>query len=316
MAVLYLLLGLGGLLLGSDLAVRGSVSLAHRFGWPSWMTGLVLLALGTSLPELFVSATSAGEHPELAFGNIFGSNAFNVGLVLGAALIFKGQAPLHARSVGLPSLIPLLFGSILIFFIEAAGQSLMLLGVALLLAYVAMTTLAVLGRGELEKEGDASPSNIWSLGPATLGTLAGFVVLAFAARFFLDGALEIADDLGWSEGFAGFIITAAGTSAPELFTSLRALRLGHAGAIFGNVVGSNAFNLLIAGGTVCLIAPSGSDFRGLDPQLWVNLACTMVLLVPAVVHPAWRELSMRADRFVGGLLCAGWLVAALWIHAG
>lgn len=313
MAYLYLILGLLGLLLGSDLAVRGSVSVAHRFGWPSWLTGLLLLALGTSLPELFVSATSAVEHSELAFGNLFGSNTFNVGLVLAAGLLFKGQAQLKARSVRMPSLLPLLFGSILVFLVEYAGDALRIIGVVLLLTYVVMTAMAFVGRGELPIDDDADPGTHWALPLASLATLGGFALLAVAAHFFLDGALGLADQFGWGEGFAGFVITAAGTSAPELFTSLRALRLGHAGAIFGNVVGSNAFNLLIAGGTVCLIADPSADFTTLDRQLWVNMVVTLVLFVPAIVTTSERPISVRAYQAMGGALALGWLGAAWWV---
>lgn len=313
MDILYLILGLLGLLLGSDLAVRGSVSVAHRFGWPSWLTGLLLLALGTSLPELFVSATSAGEHPELAFGNLFGSNAFNVGLVLAAGLLFKGQAQLKARSVRLPSLLVLLFGSILVFLVEYAGGALPIIGVILLLSYVVMTMMAFLGRGKLPIDDDADPGTHWALPLASLATLGGFVLLAVAARYFLEGALGMADHFGWGEGFAGFVITAAGTSAPELFTSLRALRLGHAGAVFGNVVGSNAFNLLIAGGTVCLLADGDYDFNSLDRQLWVNMTATLVLFLPAIITPPERSLSVRTYQGMGSLLAVGWAAAAWWV---
>jgi len=316
MAILYLLLGLGGLLLGSDIAVRGSVSLAHRFGWPSWLTGLLLLALGTSLPELFVSVTSAPAHPEMAFGNLFGSNAFNVGLVLAVGLYWKGKAQLDVRSVRLPSLLPLLAGSILMFLVEDAGASLRILGAILLLAYLVMTMFALFGRGELREQDDAAPPSHWSLKVAVVATLAGFLLLAFASRWFLDGALGLAEHFGWGEGFAGFVITAAGTSAPELFTSLRALRLGHAGAIFGNVVGSNAFNLLIAGGAVCFLADSSAQYASLDRQLWINMIATLILFVPTAFTSSVRELSVPIYRSMGILLAVSWIVAAWWVFQG
>ncbi|MHC4380682.1 MAG: sodium:calcium antiporter [Planctomycetota bacterium] len=314
MAYLHLLLGLGGLLLGSDLAVRGSVALAHRWGWPSWVTGLLLLALGTSLPELFVCIASAPEYPGLAAGNIFGSNAFNVGLVLGATLLLKGDARLNARSVRIPTLLPLVFGSLMAF--TLMGMPLTDYGFSLLflLFYAVMILASIALRDkEFQPADDAAPDTHWNLPVALAATAAGFMLLAFSSGWFLDGALSLAATLGWQEGFAGFIITAIGTSAPELFTSIRALRLGHAGAVFGNVVGSNAFNLLMAGGTVGLLAEVQVPQEGLGPQLVVNMAATAILVFPALATNKMRELSSKTYRVMGCLLIGLYFSAAWWI---
>lgn len=314
MDYLYLLLGLGGLLLGSDVAVRGSVALAHRWNWPGWVTGLLLLALGTSLPELFVCIASAPEYPGLATGNIFGSNAFNVGLVLGLTLILKGDSHLNARSVRLPALLPLAFGSLMAFTLLDMPLALYPASVLFLLAYAAMIMVSIAARGsDLQEEDDAAPDTHWNLPIALSATAGGFLMLAFSSSWFLDGALGLADTLGWAEGFAGFIITAVGTSAPELFTSVRALKLGHAGAVFGNVVGSNAFNLLMAGGSVGLLAKVQVPQEGLLPQLLINLVATAVLMLPAILTTPKRELSIRTYQVMGALLVGGYFVGAFWI---
>ncbi|MFK5956423.1 MAG: hypothetical protein QM477_08280 [Planctomycetota bacterium] len=314
MAYLYLLLGLAGLLIGSDLAVRGSISLAHRWGWPSWVTGLLLLALGTSLPELFICIASAPEHPGLAAGNIFGSNAFNVGIVLGAALLLKGSARLEVHAVRLPTLMPLVFGSLVAFLLVGAPLGVYFLSFLFLVAYAIMIRLSITLRGDdLREDEAAAPSPTVSLPLALALTAAGFVLLAVASTWFLDGALDIADQFGWKEGFAGFIITAIGTSAPELFTSVRALRLGHAGAVFGNVVGSNAFNLLVAGGFVGLMAEVEVPQEGLQAQVILNFVATTVLLIPAVCTNKNREISIRAYQGMGVLLILGYLGGALWV---
>lgn len=314
MAYLHLLLGLGGLLLGSDLAVRGSVALAHRWGWPSWVTGLLLLALGTSLPELFVCIASAPDYPGLAAGNIFGSNAFNVGVVLGATMLLKGDARLNVHSVRLPTLMPLVFGSLMAFTLIGMPRENYGFSLLFLLFYAVMILVSIaLRKKDLQSADEAAPDTHWNLPVALAGTAAGFLLLAFSSKWFLVGALSLAETLGWQEGFAGFIITAIGTSAPELFTSVRALRLGHAGAVFGNVVGSNAFNLLMAGGTVGLLAKVQVPQEGLAPQLVVNMAATAILLFPALATTRMRELSIKTYQVMGCLLMVSYLGTAWWI---
>lgn len=314
MAYLYLLLGLAGLLIGSDLAVRGSISLASRWGWPGWVTGLLLLALGTSLPELFLCIASAPQHPGLALGNIFGSNAFNVGVVLGAALLLKGTARLNVHAVRLPTLMPLVFGSLAAFFIIGAPQGVYFLSVLLLAAYLVMISLSIVLRGDdLREDEEAAPITVFTF-PVALGlTVTGFLLLAFASTWFLDGALDIAHQFGWKEGFAGFIITAIGTSAPELFTSVRALKLGHAGAVFGNVVGSNAFNLLVAGGFIGLLADVPAPQEGLSAQVQLNMIATLVLIIPGILTTKNREISIKAYQGMGVLLIGGYLAGAYWV---
>jgi cation:H+ antiporter len=310
MATLHLLLGLVGLLIGSDIAVRGSVSLAHRWGWPSWVTGLLLLALGTSLPELFVCIASAPQYPGLAVGNIFGSNAFNVGMVLGLTLLLKGDARLNVRSVRLATLAPLMVCTGLAFLLPGMGLESYWTTSVMLVGYLIMVLISIAGRKELQVHDDAAPPTDWPVSLALAATLSGFLLLAYASQWFLDGALTLADMLGWKEGFAGFVITAVGTSAPELFTSMRALRLGHAGAVFGNVVGSNAFNLMVAGGFVGLLAEVEVPQEGLMGQLWVNLGFMLVLLVPTLFTTPRRELSVRAYQVMGTALGLAYFLSA------
>jgi cation:H+ antiporter len=276
------------------------------------VTGLLLLALGTSLPELFVCIASAPEYPGLAAGNIFGSNAFNVGMVLGMTLILKGSARLNVKSVRLATLMPLTACTLLTFLLPSLGLELYWLSVVMLFGYAIMVLISIAGRKELQVHDDAAPATILPVSLALAATLFGFLVLAFSSQWFLDGALEFADRFGWKEGFAGFIITAVGTSAPELFTSIRALRLGHAGAVFGNIVGSNAFNLMVAGGVVGLMAKVEVPKEGLQSQLWVNLAFMVVLLVPSLVTTRRREMSIRAYQTMGFTLMASYFVAA-WV---
>lgn len=328
MDLLYLFLGLGGLLAGAEMAVGGSLGLAKRWGWPSWVAGVILLALGTSLPEFFVALASAPQHPGLALGTVFGSNAINVGGVLGLMLILQRKDGIPLRDARPESVFALLAGSGLAFLafgqaeISVASSGLMLGLFGLVLGSSLRGGAATaeeekpddkLDLGEFvvgEGEEDAPP--IWRSGLLALG---GFAMLALASNWFLKGALSLAEMLGWGTGFAGFLIAAAGTSAPEFFTSIQAMRKGHAGAVFGNVLGSNAFNLLLVGGTTGVLAEVTINPDEIDPQLWTNLVACAVLAVPLLIR---RESVGRTKTGVasGFLLIAGWVAAAYWIAVG
>lgn len=328
MDLLYLFLGLGGLLAGAEMAVGGSLGLAKRWGWPSWVAGVILLALGTSLPEFFVALASAPQHPGLALGTVFGSNAINVGGVLGLMLIVQGKNGIPLRDVRPETLFALLAGSALAFF--AFGEAEIDVAVSWLMLGLFVFVLGSSLRGgaasaETEKpdgkldlgefvvgEGEEELAPLWRSG---LLAIAGFAMLALASNWFLRGALSLADMLGWGTGFAGFLIAAAGTSAPEFFTSIQAMRKGHAGAVFGNVLGSNAFNLLLVGGTTGVLAEVAIQPTEINPQLWTNLAACAVLAVPLLIR---REGGRRTRTGVmsGFLLMGGWVAAAYWIAVG
>lgn len=342
MDLLYLFLGLVGLLAGAEMAVGGSLGLAKVWGWPSWVAGVILLALGTSLPEFFVAIASAPEHPGLALGTVFGSNAINVGGVLGLMLVLQRADGIPMRDARPATLIALLLGSALAFgaFREAEIARLPSIGLLVLFVVVLWTSLKGGASQKVEASAaapipaqdpaedashrvdlaefvvgdgsDEAPPPIWR---SALIAITGFALLAVASKAFLIGALSLAEMLGWGAGFAGFLIAAAGTSAPELFTSVQAMRKGHAGAVFGNVLGSNAFNLLLVGGTTGVLAQATIDPVEIQPQLWTNLAACAVLALPMLIHrPGGRRTKTGV---VGGFcLLAGYVVAAYWIGQG
>ncbi len=187
--------GLFGLLLGADMAVGGCIRLARRWNLPPWVTGMLLLALGTSLPEFFVGLSASAEHPGLALGTVFGSNAVNVGGVFALMLIFaKKGIPL--REAGIPTTFALVLGSGLAFWAfskptPSVVASSVLLG---LFAFVIWTTLR---DGRRRKNTDPVSSMKESFLTSLLLAMGGFVLLAFSTTFFVDGALGFADFFGW-----------------------------------------------------------------------------------------------------------------------
>lgn len=344
MDLLYLFLGLVGLLVGAEMAVGGSLGLAKVWGWPSWVAGVILLALGTSLPEFFVAVASAPEYPGLALGTVFGSNAINVGGVLGLMLVLQRSDGIPMRDARPATLIALLLGSALAFgaFHDAEIHRFASVGLLVLFVVVLWTSLkggaASDGAGASESSSngarsdasqseqdrvdlaeyvvgdgsEAAPAPIWR---SALLAISGFALLAVASKGFMIGALSLAEILGWGAGFAGFLIAALGTSAPELFTSVQAMRKGHSGAVFGNVLGSNAFNLLLVGGTTGILARAPIDPAEIQPQLWINLAACAVLALPTMI-PRQGGRRTKTGVWGGALLMASYVAAAYWIGMG
>ena len=303
--------GLFGLLLGADMAVGGCMRLARRWNLPPWVTGMLLLALGTSLPEFFVGLSASAEHPGLALGTVFGSNAVNVGGVFALMLIFaKKGIPL--REAGIPTTFALVLGSGLAFWAFSKPTP-SVVASSVLLGLFAFVIWTILRDGRRRNNTDPVSSMKESFLTSLLLAMGGFVLLAFSTTFFIDGALGFADFFGWREGFVGYVVAALGTSAPEMFTSIGAVRRGHPGVVFGNILGSNTFNLLMVGGTVGLMAGVPIDVISIRPQLWVNLVASLVLLMPLLCR--WDESRGRTKTafWMGLLLFLAYFIAAGWI---
>ena len=314
MPILQLALGLVGLLAGAEFAVKGALGVARRLGWPAWLTGLVLLATGTSLPELFVAGFAAPEHPDLGLGTLFGSNVFNSTVVFGA-LLLVARRPMPAEGVGRLPAVLLVGGSALAFLAFGAAEIPGWAAPALLLGYAVLLISSVRsGTTPRVDEADILPGGVaaapgrsmaWSLGVMAVG----FAILALGSDAFLRGALGASEALGWNEGFVGYLIAAVGTSAPELLTSWNAARHGHSGAVLGNVFGSNAFNLLISGGVVAVLAGAPIDPAHLQPQLVVNFAACLLVALPGLLRLPAR-IPVRFGRALGVVLLLAWLLAS------
>ncbi len=284
MDILNLGLGLVGLIAGAEFAVRGSLGLARRWGWPDWLAGMVLLALGTSLPELFVSLAAAPTHPLVSLGNVFGSNAFNSLLIIGSVLLASRGAGIPLPSKRHPgtqtTMIAALLLAVVIYFYNATAEMAggpypihWAFGLALLITYARVLYVAL-------RRGIASPESSEQGGGrnSALLTLLGFALLAFSSGKFLDGALGIAEQMGWNDGLVGYIIAAIGTSAPELVTCLRALRRGSPELIFGNLLGSNAFNLLIVAGASIVVSGNVLVDFNTTAQAGINFVACLLMM--------------------------------------
>lgn len=262
---LYLTAGLVVLVTGAELMVRGATRLALRFGISPLVIGLTVVAFGTSSPELAVSVQSglAGQ-ADIAVGNVVGSNIFNVLAVLGLAALI---APLVVQQQLVRFEVPLVIGiSVLTLVMAQDGRLGALDGLLLLAGLVAYTVLVIQQsrreaasvKAEYAQEFGRAASGGMSRLPVQIAfVLGGLGLLVLGATWMVDSAVAIARALEISEAVIGLTIVAAGTSFPELATSVVAAMRGERDIAVGNVIGSSVFNLLGILGIAALVTPGG-----------------------------------------------------------
>jgi cation:H+ antiporter len=267
LSVLALLgLGLALLIAGAELLVRGASRLALRFGITPLVVGLTVVAFGTSSPELAVSVQAglAGQ-AGIAAGNIVGSNTFNVLFILGMAALIL---PLAVSQQLVRLDVPLMIGVSLLFWVMALDGRIGRFDGLLLVAGIVGYTLLAIRQGRREGPAiEAQYAQEFGVADGRLGRLpaqlaliaAGLALLVLGATWLVDSAVAIARALDVSEVVIGLTIVAAGTSLPEVATSIVAALRGERDIAVGNVVGSNIFNLLGIGGIAALVTPGGLE---------------------------------------------------------
>lgn len=263
MDILLLLIGLAAILLGANFMTNGASALAKRMGLSDFIIGLTVVSMMTSAPELTVSVLSAVEGvPDMAIGNIVGSNIFNILVIVGVSAMVR---PIVVERGILANDIPLVVLSSVVLLVMGAGPWLdgtpMILsrayGIILLLFFVVFMryTLASAKQKPQPATTDTPAVASLPLWRAILYLLVGLAGLIFGGQWFVDGATGIARSIGWSEGLIGLTILAAGTSAPELATSVMAAARGMTGICIGNVIGSCIFNIFFVLGLTATIIP-------------------------------------------------------------
>jgi len=308
----------GGLVvigLAADQAVVGSARLADRFRLPRVVLGALLIGVGTSMPEAIVSVLAAvNGSGALAYGNLIGSNAANIGLVLGVAAAFAA-APLVVDSGILTREVPLALGASLLFAVFVLAGMPWPLGVLLLVAAVLVARILLAHErlvpappGDVELASEvaefAGHHNPWREGVRALVGL-GFTL--GAAQAVLVGATGVAETFGIAEGLVGIGIVAVGTSLPELVTAITAVRRGEDELVLGNVLGSNLANSLLVGGVATLAGAAGTT---VTPALREG-AIVMAVLVVLAAGALGRRLAV--SRFEGVLLLVAYAAGITWI---
>jgi len=252
---LTLLAGLALLIWGADFLVKGASRIAVGFGISPLVVGLTIVAFGTSSPEMMVSVSSAlkGE-ADIAVGNVVGSNIFNVLFILGVSALIT---PLLVSKQLVKIDVPIMIGvSVLALVLSMDGRIVFWEGALMFAGIIAYTIMAVrIGKigddaGEVLEGADRMWVNIAFI-------VFGLVLLVVGSQWLVSAAVEIATAMGVSELVIGLTIVAAGTSMPEVATSITAAIRGQRDIAVGNVVGSNIFNILAVLGLTAMVAPGG-----------------------------------------------------------
>lgn len=308
----FFALGLVLLALGGDSIVKGASGLAQKLGASPFVAGLLLVAFGTSLPELFVNASAylVGAQ-DLALGNAVGSNIANVGLTLGLAAI---AAPLLVRMRLLSHLLVLLsLSSLALIFFGLDGVISRLEGILLLLAFAAILAFLLARSGREQPPVRESIATYATTRSALWMNVLRFVVasalLYFGARFVVQSAPMIGSAWGWSPLLVGLLPVAIGTALPEVAAAIAAARRGQGDMVVGHVIGSSLFNLLVVIGGMAALRPLPLPASFVKLELPASIAFVLVL------YPMLRG-DLRVSRNEGIVLLAafaGWVALELFL---
>ncbi len=283
MLYLFILAGFVLLMAGGEVLVRGAVALAARLGVSPLLVGLTVVGFGTSTPELVTSLDAAfAGAPGIAVGNVIGSNIANILLILGiAALLMPVAVDRRAflRDGGVALIAALAAVAVVLAgALSRPAGALLVLGLG---AYIAVA----FWRDRGSADPDAAPPRH---GPAVAAALAlgGIALTVFGARLLVQGATDLATAWGVPETVIGLTVVAVGTSLPELATAVVAAMRRQGDIAFGNVVGSNIYNILGILGVTALVRPIPVPPEIAAFDIWVMLAATVALTAVAVT--GWR----------------------------
>jgi cation:H+ antiporter len=309
--VLLVAVGVGLLYLGGEALIRGAVDLSRLLGLTPMVIGLTVVAFATSAPELATSILAAVRGiPEVAIGNVLGSNVANVGLILGLAALI---GPIQARSRFVRREMPVMLAATLLLlplilnlWIGRLEGAALLAALALYIAWCLRAgKVGASELGELEERAGRPPRRLWL---ALLAVTVGTGLLVLGAWSLVEGSVAIARALGIAERVIGLTMVAIGTSLPELAAVVVAARKHQVDLVLGNVVGSNIFNLLCILGATAVVRPLPLEAAVLRVDYWVVLVFSVVIL-PLL----WPDLRLGRTQGAGPLALYG---AFVWVLFG
>ena len=274
----FILLGVSG-----DALLRGAVTTADRLKVPPLLIGLTVIAFGTSIPELTVSLNAARSgNPDIAVGNVVGSNIANILLVLGAMAVFRSFT-VDAGTLNRDGRV-MLGVSVLMVLMALNGVITQWMGFGLL-AILAGFTFLLYRRARQEADVDETAASVdenlleGSLFLALVILIAGLAGVLWGSDLMVKGAVGLAKQAGISQAVIALSIVAIGTSLPELFISLFASLRGHASLAIGNIIGSNISNILLILGVVASTGPLNVSAEIANRDVWVMLGVAILGLV-------------------------------------
>ena len=310
---LLIIVGVALVIWGADRLTEGAASMARRFNVPEIVIGLTIVAAGTSAPELFVSVASAlQDTPDLAVGNVVGSNIMNALLIVGVAAMV---APMSISRSTVKKDIPFsIMASLLLIVlcldafrsvdisgnvISRADGLILLSAFSLFMAY----TFKVAKKSPAQDDAEDKPAMpIWR---CVLYVLIGLGGLVVGSDLFVSSASAVAEGLGVSQSIIGLTIVAGGTSLPELATSVVAARKGQSAIAIGNVIGSNVFNILLILGATAVISPM--QIGG------ITIVDLGMMLLSVVMVWLFSYTRYTVEKWEGAVLTMGYLAYAGWL---
>lgn len=301
--IVLLMMGLVVVLKGADWLTDGAVNIASRFGVSQMVIGLTIVAMGTSMPELCVSMVSALKGtPDLAVGNVVGSNTLNTLLIVGCSALV---APIMVKRSSVRRDIPFAVLASLLMLIFCLDGGIDRLDATLLFILFAVFMFVTVKYGK--NEGTEAKTTAAPLGKATLLLVVGLVCLILGSNLFVDNASFIASTLSVSDAVIGLTIVAGGTSLPELATSMVSAKKGNSDIAIGNVIGSNVFNILMIIGVTGLVKPM--HIKGITSlDLIVMLASILLLWF-------FCRTTYKVKRWEGAVLAISYIAYLAWLIA-
>lgn len=320
MTWVLLIVGLVLLVIGADLLVKGAARLASNFGVPALVVGLTVVAFGTSAPELAVSVKAAySGQAELAIANVVGSNIFNILFILGVAALIS---PLIISHQLIRQDVPIMVGVSVVALLMTLDGNINKLEASILTIGLISYTWFLFYQGK--KQGvDASDGEVEEMLKANvpmwqnvLLVIGGLVLLVLGARWLVQSAVELATAWGVNEAVIGLTIVAAGTSLPEVVTSVVATIKGERDIAVGNVVGSNIFNILCVLGISGLVSPmpllAGEQLAGFDIPVMLGVAalCVPIFFIGSVLS------RIEGFLFLALYVAYVWVLIAMALSLG
>jgi cation:H+ antiporter len=299
-SILFLLVGFVILIKGADFLIDGASSFAKKMSISEIAIGLTIVAFGTSAPELIVNVfASIGGHHEITFGNILGSNIFNILMVLGISGIIS--TIMVQRNTILKEIPFLLAATLLVFGLSLWNSDLSFVdGIILILFLIIFFVYVIVFLKAKPLLGSDIKERTYFM--IIVMITAGVTGLFFGGKFVVDNAVIMARHFNVSEKFIGLTLVALGTSLPELVTSIMAISKGRNDLAIGNVIGSNLFNILLVLGVSSLISPVHYDVT-LNIDFIFLCLITLMLFLSMFIGKKHRLTKGEAITFVF-LYCA------------
>ena len=293
-ACLLFLLGFALLIKGGDWFVDGATGIAHRFNLPELLIGATVVSIGTTLPEVMVSAQAAlRNNAGISYGNAIGSIICNTSLIAAITITFA-PGLVNKKSLRLPSAAFFIAALIYALVAYTTGQFTRILGIGFLIMFVVYMILSVRamknGDGESEEGEENEEKKEMSLAMEIGLLVIGAAAIAFGANLLVENGTIIARELGVPDSVIGLTMVALGTSLPELVTAITSLMKGHGALSLGNVIGANLFNIILVSGMAMTLnpfaVPAEKMIFGMNSSLVVDIPVMLgvmtLLCVPAL----------------------------------